>query len=77
MDSELGQSLTKVAREELEGDLDQAKRLLATTDPAKTDEENIKDVTQKVLDTIGPDEGAIHTTLVFFYSTLYTDQYRG
>ena len=74
MDSELGQSLTKVAREELEGDLDQAKRLLATTDPAKTDEENIKDVTQKVLDTIGPDEGAIHTTHVIFYSNFYTDQ---
>ena len=59
MDSELGQSLTKVAQEELEGDLDQAKQLLATTDPGKTDEQNIKEITQKVLDTIGPDEGAI------------------
>ena len=60
MDSELGHSLTQVAREEQEGNLEQAKQLLATTDPAQTDEQNIKDITQKVLDTIGPDEGAIH-----------------
>ena len=75
MDSELGQSLTKVAQEELEGDLDQAKQLLATTDPAKTDEQNIKEITQKVLDTIGPDEGAILTRVEKFWQSFYFIEY--
>lgn len=63
MDEQLAQSLTEVAIEQVNGQLNQAKALLASVEPTKNSDENIRALNQQILDTVQPDDSQIASNL--------------
>ena len=63
MDEQLAQSLTEVAVEQVNGQLNQAKALLASVEPTKNSDENIRVLNQQILDTVQPDDAQIASNL--------------